>query len=162
MRRLPLLALLALVLATPAFALPGAEEDGSLSVKRGRGYVGLRFDGAVLGRVAHGSVRISDPLSTDGLGPEFFGCDYQRDVNDTTTYCSGDDIRFRAFGGKYSVRVKGRGIFVSAVGHGKVMLDGRGDETDRPDGVYSFNDADYESLPDDPRQFVLAAPSAGG
>jgi len=161
MRRLTLLSLLALVLAAPAFALPGSDSDGTLSVKRGRGYVGLNFNGAALGKLSHGRVTISDPVDSDGPGPDFWGCDKKRDVSDTTTVCSGDDIRWRAIGGKYRIGVKGFGIYLSAVGHGTVFLDGRGEESDRPDGVYSFNGDDYQSLPDDATTFVLAPPSTG-
>jgi hypothetical protein len=161
MRRWPFLALLLLATATPALAWPLTDTDGTLSVKRGRGYVGLNFTGAVIGRIAHGKVTVNDPIDTDGAGVDFWGCEVERPVNDTTTVCRGDDIHFRAIGGKYRLNTRGGGIYVSAVGHGVVRLDGRGDGSDRPDGVYSFNDAAYQSLPDDPQDFELAAPTQG-
>ena len=43
--------------------------------------------------------------------------------------------------------VQGSGIFVSAVGRGTVTVDGSG-ENGLPDGVISFDDGAYESLPD--------------
>lgn len=125
-------------------------------MRHGRGVVRLNFNGAVFGRISKGTVRITDPIDGDGAGADFYGCDARRDT-DTTTVCSGEDIRYRAIGGRYTVKLAGSGIFLSAVGRGKVLLNGNGDET----GVYSFNGADYQSLPDDPTLFQLAAPSGG-
>jgi hypothetical protein len=161
MRRLSLFCLLALVLAAPAFAFPLADDDGTLSVKRGRGYVGLNFNGVVIGRIAHGRVIVNDPVEGDGAGVDFWGCEVEHPVNETKTICKGDDIHFRAVGGKYGLNARGYGISLSAVGHGVVRLDGRGDETDRPDGIYSFNDEDYASLPDEARDFALSAATQG-
>jgi hypothetical protein len=64
-------------------------------------------------------------------------------------------------GGFYSITIKGYGINISAVGHGRVWLDGSGDDTGLPDGVYSFNDGPFQSLPDGGKWFPLAAPSGG-
>jgi hypothetical protein len=162
MRRLIVLAAAAALIALPAaaLALPLGSDDGTLSVRHGRGVVRLAFKGAVFGRVAKGVVRITDPVDGDGEGADFFNCDSRRDT-DTTTVCSGSDIRFRAIGGRYSVKVAGSGIFLSAVGRGRVLLNGNGDDTGNPDGGYSFNGDDYQSLPDDPMLFTLAAPSGG-
>jgi hypothetical protein len=160
MRRLIVLGLAAALIGLPvtaAFAVPLGSDDGTLSVRHGRGVVKLAFKGAVFGRVAKGVVRINDPVDGDGQGADFFGCEVRHDT-DTTTVCSGDDIRFRAIGGRYAVKVAGSGIFVSAVGRGKVLLDGNGDDTGNADGGYSFNGNDYQSLPDDPTPFALAAP----
>ena len=167
MRRLIVLAALAALIVVPTAlaTLPqGGQDDGTLSVRRGRGLVVLRFRGAVIGRIAHGSVRVTDPIVDDGQGAEFFGCDNtHRDVSDTTSVCRGDDVRFRAIGGRYSVKVSGSGIFLSAVGRGKVTMNGIGDPEAGifNDGGYSFNGDDYQSLPDDPTTFILSAPPGG-
>jgi hypothetical protein len=162
MRRVPLLVLLALIAATPAFALTGSADDGTLSVKRGRGYVGLNFNGAAIGSIARGKVSVDDPIDGDGAGVDFYGCETERPVTDTKTICAGEDIRFRAIGGKYRIRVYARnGLYLTAVGTGLVRLNGNGDDTDRPDGVYSFNDEEYQSLPDEAKDFPLAAPAQG-
>jgi hypothetical protein len=80
--------------------------------------------------------------------------------SDATTVCYGNNIRFRAIGGRYKIWTRGTGIYVSAVGHGTGVLDGRGDEPDIDrDGAYSLNDEPYKSLPDEAQPFTLAAPS---
>jgi hypothetical protein len=53
--------------------------------------------------------------------------------------------------------VRGIGLDLSVVGHGQVLLAGAGGD----DGRYSFNGADFVSMPDAPQMFRLAAPSTG-
>ena len=55
------------------------------------------------------------------------------------------------------VRVQGSGIYLSAVGHGTVMVDGAGDQG-VADGVMSIDDGPYESLPDFATTFDLGTP----
>jgi hypothetical protein len=165
MRRLVLLTVLVLGLAVPAaaFGLVYGVDDGTLSVRNGNGRVSLNFNGSVVARISHGWIRVTDPVLTDGAGFDFWGCDNTRvDRSDTTAVCSGNNIRFRAVGGKYQVYVKGSGMYLSAVGHGTAVLDGRG-ETPYVDydGVFSFNDEPYRSLPNAPTPYELAAPSGG-
>jgi hypothetical protein len=173
MRRSLVFVLLSLLVAAPA-ALAGVApgdrsvDDGTLSVKRGKGAVGLNIRGAIIGRLDRGTVRAVDPDDTDGSGPVLKGCDRgsadisdkTADPDDVTILCSGTDIRFRLLGGgKYLLKIQGTGIFLSAVGFGRVFLDGRGDVTGGPDGVYSVNGGAYRSLPDEPTPFPLAAPN---
>ena len=167
MRRVPLMILLALGLAVPAgaYAFAGDADDGTLSVRHARGAVGLRVTGAIIGHINHGRLSVKDPIIDDGTGPELWGCDHKRDLSDEVPddvylTCSGNDIRFRMAGGRYRLFVKGSGIALSVVGHGRVMLDGRGDDDADPDGGYSFNDEPYQSLPADPTLFSLAAPGS--
>jgi hypothetical protein len=162
MRRVLVLSFLALALAAPAAAVAYARSsgDGTLSVRHARGLVVLnKFNGAVIGRIGKGTVTISDPIGGDGSPPDFWGCDKTHDVNTTTTTCVGTDIRFRAIGGRWMIKVKGGGIYLSAVGHGIATLDGRGDVDGLPDGVFSINDAAYAGLPDDPEDFLISAGS---
>ena len=170
MRRLVWLTALVLALAAPAmaFAVVGSgQDDGTLSVKAGVGKVYLNFNGSAVGRVQRGSIRVTDPVSSDGLGFEFSNCDVKKDLSDTTAtrsdtikVCRGDDIRFRAIGGKYTIQIFGAGINLSAVGHGSFGLNGAGDDPNVfSDGQYSLNDGPYKSLPDSLTPFTLAAPS---
>jgi hypothetical protein len=174
MRRLLVFALLSALLAAPAAARaieggPGPKNgDGTLSVKRGKGTVGMKIDGVIIGRLRQGRITAYDPDPTDGSGPILKGCERKRDISDQTinpddvkVLCSGNDIRFRLIGGKYMIQIRGSGIFLSAVGHGMVYFDGRGDITGEPDGVYSLNGDPYESLPDVPTQLPLQAPPGG-
>jgi hypothetical protein len=177
MRRLVWISVLVIALAAPAVALAlSGDDDGTLSVKAGVGKVYLNFNGSVVGRLQHGSIRVTDPIAGDGVGFEFSNCDVEKDKSDTTTnrndtikVCSGTNLRFRAIGGKYQVLIKGTprwdsasGIYLSAVGQGVAVLNGAGDDPAiESDGTYSLNDRPYRSLPDSPATLTLAAPSGG-
>jgi hypothetical protein len=163
MRRLALLTILVFALALPVAGLATTSDDGTLSVRNGYGLVKLNFSGSAVGRIAGGKVVATDPVLDDGAGLVFWGCDSKRtDLTATTTVCSGENIRFRAIGGKYKLLVRGSGIFLSVVGRGVVTLDGSGDNPDvERDGVYSLNDQPYRSLPDEGKTIDLVAPAAG-
>jgi hypothetical protein len=168
MRRLVLVTVLAFFVAAPAagFALTG-DEDGTLSVKAGVGKVYLNFKGSAVGRLQHGFIRVTDPVAGDGLGFDFSGCDAEVDKSDTTTnksdtitICRGANLRFRAIGGKYQIKILGGGIYLSAVGYGYAVLNGDGDNPDvGSDGTYSLNDGPYKSLPDFGATVLLVAPA---
>jgi hypothetical protein len=170
MRRLVWLTVLAFVLAAPAagLALVG-DDDGTLSVKAGIGKVYLNFNGSAVGRLRSGSIRVNDPVASDGIGFDFSGCEAEIDKSDTTTtkgdtitVCRGTNLRFRAIGGKYKIAINGAAIYLSAVGHGYAILNGDGDDPDvASDGTYSLNDGPYRSLPDQPGTVNLVAPAGG-
>jgi hypothetical protein len=160
MRRLVGLTVLLFTLAVPAvaFAFVADSNDGTLSVKAGVGRVIVNFSGAAVGRLGHGRISATDPVQSDGAGVQFFGCSKLREPTAATTVCSGDNIRFRAIGGKYLILVRGSGIYLSVVGQGTVALDGSGENPGVGDGAYSFNDKPYRSLPNSFTVFTLAAP----
>lgn len=168
MRRLVVFCVLAVGLALPAAALAiaGGNDDGTLSVRSGVGKVALDFNGSAVGRiVGRGTIKIVDPSPTDGEGFDLWGCDDRFDTG-TKTVCSSDGkglpIRFRAIGGVYRIFANGSGIFLSAVGHGTVILNGAGDDPDvLYDGKFSINDEPYRSLPDYARPYALEAPVGG-
>ncbi|TML45944.1 MAG: hypothetical protein E6G19_02595 [Actinobacteria bacterium] len=164
MRRLVLISMLAFALAVPAvgFALSG-DNDGTLSVKSGVGKVSLNFNGSAVGRMQRGSIQLTDPIASDGLGPDFSGCEHKEFDKSTSTWlCRGTNLRFRAIGGKYQISIRGVGIYLSAVGEGSVILDGRGEDPNiNSDGAYSLNDGPYKSLPDFGQTFKLSAPVGG-
>jgi len=70
MRRLLTFAVLALALALPAGAgaRPRGSNDGTLSIKDGRGIITLQGParGGVIGTIANGSVTIRDPIDEIG------------------------------------------------------------------------------------------------
>jgi hypothetical protein len=170
MRRLVWLTVLAFVLAAPAAGLAvTGDEDGTLSVKAGIGKVYLNFNGSAVGRLRSGSIRVTDPVATDGIGFDFSGCDVEIDKSDTTTnkgdtitVCRGTNLRFRAIGGRYQISIKGAAIYLSAVGHGYAVLNGAGDDPEvASDGTYSLNDGPFKSLPDLGGTVNLVAPAGG-
>jgi opacity protein-like surface antigen len=155
MRRLLTFAVLAaLVLPAAATARQRGPNDGTLSVKEGRGMVTIQGRGAVIGSFAQGRVTISDPIDGDGTGPIVTGDDWSKDRNDTTTTWGGSKVRFRMIGGTFRIVVKGRGINLSFVGVGNVILQGAGSDDD---GVYATNGAEYSSVPSFPFPFHLSA-----
>jgi hypothetical protein len=169
MRRLVWLTVTAVVLAAPAAGLALTGDDGTLSVTAGIGKVYLNFNGSAVGRVRSGSIRVTDPVASDGLRYDFSNCDVQIDKSDTTankndtiTVCRGSNLRFRAIGGKYQILIRGAGIYLSAVGHGYAVLNGAGDDPAvDADGTYSLNDGPYKSLPDFGGTVNLVAPVGG-
>ena len=161
MRPLLIIALLAvLVLPTTSAARSSAANDGTLSVRGARGIVAIQARGAVIGSLAQGRVTISDPVDGDGSGPIVTGDDFPPiERSETTTTWRGTNVRFRIIGGRFAIRLQGRGINLSLVGKGNVTLDGRGaiDDGLADDGMYSANGADYLAIPDFALVFPLSA-----
>jgi hypothetical protein len=158
MRRLLTFAVLALALALPAGAAarPSGSTDGTLSVKDARGIVTIQGRGGVIGSFNKGSVLINDPVDGDGTGPIVTGDDWSKEKTDTATQWGGTRVRFRIIGGYFKVVVRGRGINLSFVGKGSVILNGAGTEDD---GSYAFNGGDYNLIPAFALPFTLSATS---
>jgi hypothetical protein len=158
MRRLLTFAMLAaLVLPAASPARDRGSNDGTLSVKDGRGTIILNARGGVIGSFARGSVTISDPIDGDGTGPIVAGDDFPPiERNETTTTWRGNKVRFRIIGGAFKVTVKGRGINLSLVGKGNVILNGAGTDDD---GSYAVNGGDYTPIPNFFFPFPLSATS---
>jgi hypothetical protein len=156
MRRLLTFAVLVLALALPvgAAARPSGSTDGTLSVKDARGIVTIQGRGGVIGSFAKGSVLINDPVDGDGTGPIVTGDDWSKEKTDTATQWGGMRVRFRIIGGTFRVVVRGRGINLSFVGRGSVILNGAGTDDD---GSYSVNGADYNLIPAFALPFQLTA-----
>ena len=159
-RFLLLAALLLAAFTVPAALSADKPSDGTLSVKRGRGAVVLKLNGTVIGRLTNGRVQVKDFRPFDINDPLFTGCKVRHPTLGIAV-CQGRNIGYRVLDGRFNTNVRGSGISISAVGHGTVMIDGAG-ETGLPDGVMSFDDQPYESLPDDATTFFLGTPPAGG
>jgi hypothetical protein len=138
------LALIALGVPTAAIATRLDPNDGTLSVRDGRGTFAVNAKGGVIGSFARGRVVITDPIDSDGTGPIVSGDDWHRDRSDTTTVYGGTHVRFRLIGGSFRIRVIGSGIDLSVVGRGTVTLDGLGTDDD---GTYSVNGVPYAPVP---------------
>jgi hypothetical protein len=158
MRRLLTFAVLALALALPvgAAARLSSQNDGTLSVKDARGVFTIQGRGGVIGSFAKGSVLINDPVDGDGTGPIVTGDEWSRDKSDTATSWGGTRVRFRIIGGWFKVVVRARGVNLSFVGKGSVILNGAGTEAD---GSYSVNGSDYNLIPAFALPFQLSATS---
>jgi len=158
MRRLVTFSMLALALALPAgvAARTGASNDGTLSVKDARGVITIQGRGGVIGSFAKGSVTINDPIDGDGTGPILTGDDWSKDKSETATVWGGTKVRFRIIGGTFRIVVRGRGINLSYVGKGSVILNGAGTDDD---GTYAVNGGDYNLIPAFALPFALSAAS---
>jgi hypothetical protein len=152
-----------LVAALAAFTVPAAlsaatPDDGTLSVKRGRGALTLKLKGTVIGRVANGRVLVKDFRPFDDNDPHLTGCNRGlRRPSFSVWICRGRRIAFRVDDGRFNVGVRGRGIWISAVGRGPFAVDGAGN-LGFADGVMSIDGEPYQSLPDEPTAFFLGTP----
>ena len=140
--------------------------SGTLSVERGKGVVMIDLRGSVLGRLANGSLRVTDQTPFDRYAPLVTGKKLtQERVGPRTVVYRGQGLRFRLVGGGYRMVARGSGISISAVGRGSVMLDGDprfpGDDV----GIYSSDGTDCSvepesclPLPTEPERFPLEPP----
>jgi hypothetical protein len=160
MRKTVLLILLALLMPAAAQSLPAGPQNGTLSIKEGRGVVELNARGSMTGRV-NGQISITDPKPYDSKRPVVYGGTKTTYKNVRTTIYRGKNLRFRLIGARFELRIQGRAIFLSAIGRGDGVIDGAGDPTANVfyDGVWSLNDSQYQSLPDVSFPFDLAPPS---
>jgi hypothetical protein len=151
MRRLITLACLAAVSTVLVAGARGADPElGSLSVERGRGLITLEVRGSVLGRLALGSITVTDRTPNDPYLASVTGkrVVIQRRLTPTKVFIRGQGLRFRMLGGSYKIVIRGSGISLSAVGRGHVWLDGEprflGDDM----GVYSIDGIDCGAEPE--------------
>jgi hypothetical protein len=163
-----LLVLLLVLLAVPATAYsrtppppppPPPQADGTLSIRDGRGMVQLSVRGSITGRFDRGRITITDPNPYDTNRPVVYGASKTIYRGGKTVIYQGRSIRFRLGGHLFHMRVEGRGIFLSAIGRGRGLIQGIGNVSAGIfyDGVWSLNDEPYHSLPDELAVFQLAA-----
>jgi hypothetical protein len=157
-RRLLIFTVLVVALALPAgsAARSLSSTDGTLSVQDARGVITIQGRGGVIGSVAKGSVLINDPVDGDGTGPIVTGDEWSKDKTDTATVWGGTKVRFRIIGGTFKVVVRGRGINLSFVGKGNIIVNGAGTDND---GSYAVNGGDYDLIPAFALPFALSATS---
>jgi hypothetical protein len=160
MRKTVLLLLLALLIPAAAQSQPRAPQNGTLSIREGRGIVEVDARGSMTGRV-NGKITITDVKPYDSKRPVVYGSAKTTYRNVKTTVYQGKNIRFRLIGARFEFRIQGRAIFLSAIARGEGIIDGTGDPTANVfyDGVWSLNDSPYQSLPDDATSFNLAPAS---
>jgi hypothetical protein len=157
MRKTVLILLLALLIPAAAQSQPRAPQNGTLSIREGRGIVQVDARGSMTGRV-NGKITITDPKPYDGKRPVVYGAAKTTYRNVKTTVYQGKNLRFRLIGARFEFRIQGRAIFLSAIARGDGVIDGTGDPTANVfyDGVWSLNDSPYQSLPDTATSFDLA------
>jgi hypothetical protein len=163
MRKLLILCFAALVIPAATFArIAPPANNGTLSIREARGIVQLNARGSMTGRL-NGRITITDFKPFDAKRAIVYGATKTIYRNEKTTVFQGKNLRFRAIGAQFKVRAEGKAIFVSALARGQVTLDGAGDVDANIfyDGVFSLNDEQYRSLPDDRTPFELVASPSG-
>jgi hypothetical protein len=129
--------------ALAAAATPKAPA-GALSIEGGKGFIVVRGNGGLLGRVAKGSVEVVDLTPADAWRPVVNGS--RRAARYST---KGSNVSFRILGGDYRITVRGEGISVSARGTGVVTLLGVPGALSPDTGIYSTDlEADCQDTPD--------------
>jgi hypothetical protein len=138
-------ALAAALAASAALAAPPAPKPpaGALSIEGGKGFVVVRGNGGLLGRVARGSVEVLDLTPADAWRPVVNG---SRRTGKFST--KGVNLSFRILGGDYRITIRGEGISISARGDGVVTLLGVPDPLSPDTGIYSTDlEADCQDAP---------------
>jgi len=157
MRKTVLLVALALLIPAAAQSSSSVPQNGTLSIREGRGIVQIDARGSMTGR-ANGKITITDPKPYDNKRPVVYGATKTIYKNVKTTAYQGKNLRFRLIGARFVFRVQGTKIFLSAIARGTGSIDGTGDPAANIfyDGVWSLNDSAYQSLPDTATNFDLA------
>jgi hypothetical protein len=143
------LSLLVAALVLPAAAVAGARGagDGTLVVRDANAKVDVtKARGTIFGHLDKGWLTVTDYNPDDSRAPEVNGWEtsYPSTLTGTTWVYKGADIRFRFFGGRYSITVYGSGIDISAVGKGTVTVR----------GLTSVVDGNYGTFAVDGQKFV--------
>lgn len=170
MRTLALISCAVVTVASALVGLAGAVEPnvGVLSVVQGKGVVTIEIRGNVLGRLASGTLRVTDNTPGDRYAAYVVGRRLtQTRVAPRSVLYKGVGLRFRMLGGGYRVVIRGTGIDVEAVGRGIVTLDGEPRVAGEDVGLYSLEGADCElepllcsPLPAEPERFLLGVGEA--
>jgi hypothetical protein len=157
MRKTVLLLLLALLVPAAAQSSSSLPQNGTLSIREGRGMVQLDARGSITGRL-NGRITITDAKPYDSKRPVVYGSTKTTYKNVKTTVYQGKNIRFRLIGARYNFRIQGQKIFLSAIARGHGVVDGAGDPAANIfyDGTWSLNDSPPQSLPDTAFSFDLA------
>jgi hypothetical protein len=154
------LSLATLAAATAAAAARGPMDDGTLTVRDGRGTLTLKFRGSLIGRLNRGKVTVT--TSQYGTTTSVVRGWETRDFLPQGTVYGGSNIRFRVADDKrITVKLNGKGLNFSAVGRGEAYIDGIGSPAAGIffDGTFSLNGEAYKSLPDERTRVELRAPS---
>lgn len=161
-------ALLAAGAAVAGSVAAGEPTSGTLSVEGAKGLVVLELRGSTLGRLATGTVRVTDMTPRDRFTPLVVGRKLtQERIGPRTVIYRGQGLRFRMLGGGYRLLVRGEGLSLSAVGRGSVVLHGDRKMPTDDAGVFSVAGVDCGEepeaclpLPSSPERYVLQQPES--
>ena len=143
MRKLLLILLVALTAPAAALAVPSDKGNGSLAIESANGVIQLTAKGTVLGQIADGQLVITDWNPLDGNDPQVSGADRSVNRGEGITLYKGKGIRFKFVGGRYTIKITGSGIDLSAVGQGKLRILGAGTADD---GQLSLDGGPFQAV----------------
>ena len=136
-RRIFLLAILALAVPAGALAAPAAVGDGSLAINSASGTIYVSGRGLIYGHFDSGTLMVLDYRPDDGLSTPVVSSGKGKFVKGTASgVFSGADVRFLLPSGRYTIELIGVGIDASAVGKGSIFTTGLGSPDD---GSYTVN-----------------------
>jgi hypothetical protein len=137
MRRLCLYLLVsALTVPTLAVAAGAAQSDGTLVVSKANGTILVRGKGLIYGHLTQGKLTVVDYKPDKVTVPSVSGAKFVLAPGSLDVVYTGTDIRFLFPSGKYTLRLEGSGIDISAVGKGSVQAIGSGSPDD---GSFTIN-----------------------
>src|SRR5262245_5456207 len=157
MRKTLLPILLALLIPAAALAGSSAPQNGTLSIREGRGVVELDARGSMTGRV-NGQISITDPKPYDNKRAVVYGATKTIYKSVRTTVYRGKNVRFRLIGARFDFRIQGRAILLSAIERGDGRVDRSGDPAANVyyDGTLPHNGSPPQSTPHTATPFELA------
>jgi hypothetical protein len=136
-RRILLLAILALAVPAGALAAPAAVGDGALALNSASGTIYVSGRGLIYGHFDSGTLMVLDYRPDDGLSTPVVSSGKGKFVKGTGSgVFSGADVRFLLPSGRYTIELIGVGIDASAVGKGNIFTTGLGSPDD---GSYTVN-----------------------
>ena len=103
-----ILVLFLILLAVPAAAYSGSSgppQDGTLSVREGRGMVFLNAKDSITGRFEKGKLTITDPNPYDSRRPVVYNANKTTYRGTKTTIYQDQNIRFRLIGARYQIAI---------------------------------------------------------
>ncbi len=132
MRRISILLLVSLLASSAAVAAVAAVDgfaasgDGSLVVSGANArLVTVQGNGLIFGHITQGTLTIVEYTPSSGSTVQVSGSMMKLPFGSTLRY-AGSDVRFAFPNGRYTLRLDGFGIDVSAVGRGQVSATGIG------------------------------------
>jgi len=136
-RRIFLLAVLALAIPAGALAAPAAVGDGSLALNSASGTIYVSGRGLIYGHFDSGTLMVLDYRPDDGASVPIVSSGKGKFVKGTGSgVYSGTDVRFLLPSGRYTIELIGVGIDASGVGKGSMVATGLGSADD---GSYTVN-----------------------
>jgi len=143
--------LLALAVSVPV-GIAASRSAGTLSVEGGVGFVTVRGQGTLVGRMDRGEVVLADLSPIDQWSPRMNGVPRGRLAS-----LRGRDVTFFVPGGRYRIVLRGDGISLSARGVGAAQLRARtGARFDT--GTYATGDAARLPLSEELTRITFGSP----